>query len=323
MSYNVDNLFDDIDDGTEYSEYDPSQSSWNTDFFHKRCASIAEVIRSVSLRGPDIIALQEVENKNTLHVLNSVYLKRLNYRYSVIVACDGSATNVAFLSRHPIARVHSHHIGDWNGLPLRSILEVEIKYRNTSIHIFNNHWKSKSGGAYETESLRIDAAGIVCERIRSIHNLNPDADIIVLGDLNENIEEYHEVRALYQTALIPHDVQVPDNYAKSSLFVTGLADDTEVDRLRVILYDAWYELPEDQRGSYVYRGDWETLDHVLLSAGLFDENGFYYQRGSFRVMRNYFLLSETGLPLKWTVSGRSHGFSDHLPLLIRLRFSPP
>ena len=66
MSYNVENLFDDVDDGTEYPEYDPGRGSWSSEAFPLRVDTIAEVVRKSVPGGPDILLLQEVENGNAL-----------------------------------------------------------------------------------------------------------------------------------------------------------------------------------------------------------------------------------------------------------------
>jgi len=45
MSYNVENLFDDVHNGSEYREFDPGRGTWNAEFFKVRIKSIAEVVR--------------------------------------------------------------------------------------------------------------------------------------------------------------------------------------------------------------------------------------------------------------------------------------
>ena len=84
-----------------------------------------------------------------------------------------------------------------------------------------------------------------------------------------------------------------------------------------MLYEPWYELPEAKRGSYFYQGGWETMDHILLSAGLFDTHGFHYHPGSFTALRLAFLLRPNGTPRSGHLTG-TRGYSDHLPLLLTL-----
>ena len=46
MSYNVQNLFDDVDNGSEFREFNPSRGGWNSEMFHLRVGTIAEVVRA-------------------------------------------------------------------------------------------------------------------------------------------------------------------------------------------------------------------------------------------------------------------------------------
>jgi hypothetical protein len=90
---------------------------------------------------------------------------------------------------------------------------------------------------------------------------------------------------------------------------------------RIVLYEPWYELPPEKRGSSVYRGRWQTPDRILLSAGLFDPEGFAYSQGSFRVVRSGFLVdARSGFPRRWRQGqgGADSGTSDHLPVLLTL-----
>jgi hypothetical protein len=66
----------------------------------------------------------------------------------------------------------------------------------------------------------------------------------------------------------------------------------------------------------VFRGAWQTPDHLLLAPGLLDRRGFTWSRGGFGVVRRDFLLERrTGFPRRFAEGG----VSDHLPLLLSLR----
>jgi len=317
LSYNVENLFDDVDNGTEFPEFDPSHGRWNTDLFRMRVQSISEVVRKAVPGGPDVLLLQEVENQNALRVLLDTGLRDLGYGYSVLQPKKKLAANVAVASRLPIGRVLSHAVRPWKKNPVRDVIEVEIRARAGVLHVFDDHWKSKAGGTKATEGSRLESAGIVARRIREITAQEPAADIVVAGDMNENADEYDRVGRAYQTALMPASSEAPPAYTAASIFLTGDTGGSWGDGPRVILYEPWLELPPSGRGSYYYQGEWETMDHILLSAGLFDSHGFHYHPGKFAVIRLPFLLKQDGTPRKWTMSG-SRGYSDHLPLLLTL-----
>jgi endonuclease/exonuclease/phosphatase family metal-dependent hydrolase len=319
LTYNVENLFDDVDDGTEYDEYDPSLKKWNTELMEIKLKNIARVIRESIEGGPDILCLQEVENKNILEILASRYLADLDYSFRVMESPAKSVTNVAILSRLPIARTHIYSLPEWQGAALRSILEIEVEYRGQLLFIFNNHWKSKSGKIKETEKARLTAAELLVSRLKTLLEREPEADVIVLGDLNECYDEYQRIHRRYQTAVIPSDLDIPADYTRKSIFLASEPAKAGVFEDKVIFYESWYDLKEKERGSSVYQNEWQTPDHLLLSVGLFDTRGFSYLENSFMVVRLPFLLDpKTGYPLRWKAGSKQKGFSDHLPLLIRV-----
>jgi endonuclease/exonuclease/phosphatase family metal-dependent hydrolase len=319
MSYNVENLFDEVRNGTEYREFDPGRSTWNAEFFRVRIDSIAEVVRKAVAGGPDILLLQEIENEHALQTLAEEGLGGLGYAWRALVPKKNLAANVAVLSRLPIARVRAHAVGPWNGrTPVRDVIEVEIEQGGHTLYVFNNHWKAKTDGVKATEPSRIQSATVLALRVREILAQDPSADILVAGDMNESTDEYARTGRKYQTALLLDSETTPRKYARQSIFLSANARALGAMGERLVLYDPWFELESARRGSYSYHGQWLTVDHILLSAGLFDSRGFSYRWGSFGPVRLPFLFSPEGLPKRWTGLTSGRGYSDHLPLLITL-----
>ena len=311
LSYNVENLFDDVDNGTEYDGFDPERGEWGSREFDEKLKSVAEVLRQAYPGGPDIAALQEVENLNALNKLCDRYLPE--YTYRMLAPSPGQAVNCALISRHPIVRTHTLDTGIYDGRKQRYIIEAEIEAFGNRLIVFNNHWKSKIGGVRETEAARLTSAGVLSRRLEMLVRDNPASDIVVIGDLNENLDEYERTGGAYRTALLPLHSGVP---CAGCLYLTddplhaGMTED------RFILYAPWYEIAG---GSYVYQSEWQTPDHFLLSSGLFDSQGFRYEKGNFQVLRATYLTDEqTGFP---RTDGPIQG-SDHLPLLLVLSFDP-
>lgn len=322
MSYNVQNLFDDVHDGSEYKEYDPERSGWNTEAFRVRVEAISEVIRKSVAGGPDIVALQEVESLQALRKLSEWGLSDLGYSQLVFYPKNNLAANVALLSRVPVESVHAFTIGKWGDNPVRDVLETVLVRDGRTLHLFNCHLKSKTGGDRDTEPSRLEGASRIARRVREILAAEPDADILLAGDFNETVDEYRRVRKAYQTALVPLDAGAPEEFGADSLFLGSLPAEAGLSGGRVVFYEPWFELKEEARGSYSYRGQWETIDHMLLSAGLFDGKGFSYRKNSFRVMKEGFLVEgPAATPRKWTDLNGAKGYSDHLPLLLTLTFS--
>jgi endonuclease/exonuclease/phosphatase family metal-dependent hydrolase len=315
LTYNVDNLFDDIRNGTEYRDFDPESSSWDTVKYQKKLENIARVIKISARRGPDIVALQEVENRDVIDTLCGDFLAGLGYVESAIVQTGESAVQTAFLSKVPFESIRSHHINLPGATPLRNILEVEVLIGDTTLYIFNNHWKSKLGGAEETEELRRKQASQLALRVRQILRYDHNAEIIVLGDLNENIDEFERAGREYRTAIMPVDTAAIYDFPGTTIFIAEDIPMIEADTDRAVFYSPWGDASFP--GSYVYKDRWETIDHILLSPGIMDEKDWVYE--SFSVVAEDFMIDERGQPRDWNGDFMS-GYSDHLPLLLTLSY---
>jgi endonuclease/exonuclease/phosphatase family metal-dependent hydrolase len=127
MTFNVENLFDTRDDpGKDDRTYLPLEAKqtgehqaacarvevptwrdqclnwdWNEDILDRKMSVVAAAILQVNDgRGPDILALQEVENRAVLERLRKQYLGDANYRPSILVEGDDNrGIDVAFLTR--------------------------------------------------------------------------------------------------------------------------------------------------------------------------------------------------------------------------------
>jgi endonuclease/exonuclease/phosphatase family metal-dependent hydrolase len=321
LTYNVENLFDDLDEGSEYPEY--SGENWNRELYRQKLAAIARAVRAASARGPDILCVQEIESEKALRELRDRHLKGLGYRYLVFVPQQGAPTNVGCLSRLPVVRTRIHSVGSFEGVPLRHILELQLERDGSILHLFNNHWKSKTGGVEQTAIARRQAADVLVKRLREILHADPWADVLVVGDLNENLQEYEQAAGRYRTATVPYPGGDEDFPAQEyeALYFTSMAKQAGPWQDRVVLYEPWFETEPRQRGSSVYEGRWQTPDRLLLSRGLFDESGFTYLPGSFAVLKKGFLLDpQSGFPRRWRwdARGKTSGTSDHLPLRLIL-----
>ena len=317
LSYNVQNLFDAAEQGGEYHEFQSGR--WDPARYAARLTRIASVLREAHPGGADVVALQEVENRRAALDLRD-RLRDLRYDYVVAFPNDGADLGLTLtpvvLSRVPVLRVRLHQV--WHdGRYLRPIVEVELDVgRGRSLFLFNNHWKSKRGGAQETAPARRAAAAVLAARLRELQRIDPLADVLVAGDLNENVDE-HAV-AGYPTALAGISLGALDAPGRmvDTLAITGVSLDPRTPAGRVVLYNPWLELDASERGSVVHRDLWETPDHFLLSAGLFDPAGVWYEAGGFAVIRDGLVSPATGHPRRWT---GTEGHSDHLPILLHLR----
>jgi endonuclease/exonuclease/phosphatase family metal-dependent hydrolase len=138
MTFNVENLFDNSDDPGKYdSTFLPLEAKqsdehkaacgqikverwrnqcldwdWSDEIIDRKLSAVAGTILQVNDgRGPDILALQEVENIAILERLRTDYLGDAGYHPAILIeGHDIRGIDVAFLSRLPLAeepRLHS------------------------------------------------------------------------------------------------------------------------------------------------------------------------------------------------------------------------
>jgi endonuclease/exonuclease/phosphatase family metal-dependent hydrolase len=330
-SYNVENLFDLDYSGGEYKEYIPnSESGWNSVIYKKKLRNIAFVVAQLEA---DIIAFQEIENKNALLDLRDEIKKRgIYYKYSAIADTKQKkskrvSVTTTLLSKFPIESISEVKVS--NHPMNRDILEVGVKIGDEVLYIFVNHWKSKSGG----ESRRIKSAEALKERLDKFPS---DTPYILLGDFNSNYNEYKTF--LKSKHLNDSDGETGINHTLKTIEVNdwditikfkkmlGMEieiEDTTKEKVakqssNELNYNLWNELPENDRWSYLYGRKKETLDNIIISKGLLDGKGIEFVDGTFKVFRNGGVLDKKGKVYRWQKDKMKRhigkGFSDHLPI---------
>jgi endonuclease/exonuclease/phosphatase family metal-dependent hydrolase len=311
LSYNLCNLFDDVRDGTEYAEFDPSGGRWTSAHYLGKLNAVGRVIAESVSGGPDFAAFVEIENDKALAGLAAGPLYDMAYRWGATLPTEGSAIRVGFLSRLPVTDIRGH-MPPSSGFHQRAFLEVVLDVDGEVLTVFICHFKAKTEGEAATENSRRLAADTLVRRINELAADSPGCRILVLGDLNENIDEYERKNGAYVTALMP--ASAADSAARFAapaagdllpLYVSGEKARASAAG-QVVFYSPWLDDPPFP-GSYYYRG-WETIDHALVSQGLAGAAGLVFD--SFAVIRSEYMLTASGTPKK--------EYSDHLPLLVRL-----
>jgi len=339
MTWNMQALFDGNEDGTEYEEYTEAED-WNREKYRGRLNVIARAIDGME-RKPDVIALQEVESATVVEDLAAALSKRYGWTHFAIV--PEMALGVGLLSRYPLSEARSHSVNIGGEIAPRPMLEARVNVTTvdgaSALALFVCHWKSKLGGDDATESTRRASARIIVRRIRELRRSEPELPVIIMGDLNENYDEFYRRSGEAISALLPDDPRAAEF---SGLY--GL-DDDDPDTITLIeerqkdfiilskgkppairyfpdgvvsLYSPWSA--ELQDGSYYYKSDWETIDHFLLSPQLFDETGWDFE--SCMVVNYPPFVSAKGYPVAYNPRTGS-GMSDHLPLLLSLKIQKP
>jgi len=305
-SYNVENLFDLNKDGNEYSEFIPdTKANWNEENFNIKINNLTKVIKDLDA---DIIALQEIENRELMQLL----LKKLpNYKYYSFIKYTDSAIGIGFLSKIKIKENKNLDVKVRNKI-YRPILETTFVHENIEFKVFNNHWPSKASA----ESYRVKYAKNLQERVTL---LPEDYDYILIGDFNS---DYNEM----QTFKTNHKLNNSRGITGINQILNTVIDDKFVtydDILKNekrVHYNLWLDIPTNERFSSKYKGGNVTPDNILISPALFDTKKVSYIPNSFTVFKpNY--LYENNIVKRWQMnentlntSHKGEGFSDHLPI---------
>jgi hypothetical protein len=212
MTFNVENLFDNVDDpGKEDRTYlalgDKQNGEhraacneievdrwreqcldwdWNDAIIEKKLGVVADVILQVDDgRGPDIVALQEVENIGILERLRTQYLGAAGYRPGTLIEGDDRrGIDVAFLTRLELAEPPTLHRIDFAGVgedrvyDTRGILEATfVRPDGTLLTGYSVHFPAP----FHPTGMR-EAAYRALNALRA--GLPSDRDAFAAGDFN-------------------------------------------------------------------------------------------------------------------------------------------
>lgn len=208
---------------------------------------------------------------------------------------SGSAHTNAIFSTFPIISHQAHPL-----VMARDIIEAELEVEGESLFVYVNHWKSGASDPAR-EPIRVENAKVLRSLIDARLEADPQADIIIAGDLNSHYNH---------SALFPEIL----TGVNDTLGSTGSESFYDTD-----LYNLWFELAPKARYSEVWRGRIGTLMHMLITPGLYDDRGISYIDGSFDKLVIPGINADTiGRPIRWHSTGETGGgVSDHFPVYAR------
>jgi len=295
VELNCENLFDCRHDSLKQdTEWLPaSVRSWTPARYWRKQNSLAQELLSCVDEGlPDLVALVEVENDSCLFDLTRrSLLRRAGYQYLMTQSPDLRGIDVALLYQPTTFRPLCYdclEVEPQPGMrPTRDILYVQgVTAQRDTLHVFVVHAPSRMGGERATRPYRL----VVMQRLRqAILQLPADARILVCGDFND---PYDGASLKYLASQGLHNVTAS---AKGRF---GIAE-----------------------GTYRHQGQWQSIDHILVSTPLMPLVREAY------INDIPFLLEEDTdyggyKPFRTYHGMRYHrGFSDHLPLVVRLELS--
>lgn len=304
MFWNVENFFYPVQEGENDTEYTPAGwRRWNWGKFNRKCDDIAKIVVLAKERYgkyPMLVGLCEVENRKVLNslVYNTI-LSRLGYGIIHRDSPDRRGIDVALLYREEDFRVLRREflqIPDTKKggvLPTREILYVKgVAEELDTLHCFVNHWPSKLGGEKRSQYKRVAAMERLKGKCDSILSADSLANIVVMGDFNTEADS--PLLAGF-AGLVNMSTEPCAKAGKE-----GVA-----------------------AGSYKYKGEWENIDHFLLSESLYNGRWFNAGGGAEIFVSDYLLEKDaaySGYKIKRTLIGPRYngGVSDHLPIILKI-----
>lgn len=271
-TFNVENLFDSRDPHPSDPPL-PTRSEYQLDLTKTANAIVAMGV-------PTIVGLQEVENIDILEdLVQQDALAAYEYRAFLAEGTDSRGIDVGYLVRADRATIEGVTAypapeGLTSRPPLLITVTVQLQDSEQTVYVINNHFTSMSGGEIPTEPRRKAQAAWNVTLVEQILAGDPEAYVAVLGDLN----------SFYESP--PLDV------------------------LREAGLHHVYELVEPERPyTYIYLGESETLDHVLLTPSLYQ-----------RLVEVTALHIDADYPPPIPDDPSARGVSDHDPLVVVLSF---
>ena len=307
MTLNVNNLFDELDDPKKDDKaYLPIElkqtnkhinscnrvpvNSWKNECLYldwdseTKDAKLKNLARDILLydeTGPDILALQEVENINILKQLFKLLEPYGYIDLELLESKDYRGIDNAIISKFEIIDSTLHYIkftGEFEDKDTRPILDSTILINNKKIKVYNVHFPA----GYHDVSMRIDSLNKL-KKLLQMHNM----PTVALGDFNVNTEE------------------------DSELFIYKDQED---------LWDVAHSIGcADCKGTYYYSygKSWSFLDTIFVSK----QRNISYDADSIKLhITEHNAYKDSGKPIRFNAKSKT-GVSDHLPMVARIKIN--
>jgi len=308
--YNLENLFDTINDVNKNDEASPiMEIRFNRGkIYREKVSNMAEVVSQigydVTKRPPSILGICEVENRMVVEdLISDEKLRKYNYGIVHYESPDDRGIDVGLIYNKDVFKVknsssHDVFITGNNSSKRRNTrdqLVVSGYLDGELMHFIVNHWPSR--GADETK--RIAAAEVNNFIIDSLRNKYESPKIITMGDFNDDPFD-KSIKKILGAKKNISDVNKNDMY---NPFETILVDEGV--------------------GSNAYRDKWQLFDQIILSKPFLDKNYKDYQLYKAGVFNKSFLINKKGKFKGYPFRSFSYGtftggYSDHLPPYIYL-----
>lgn len=312
--YNLENLFDTINDPLKYDEASPIMElkANRSEIYKKKIKNMARVISNIGTdmvnNSPALIGVCEIENRKVLEdLVNDPLLLSKDYGIVHFEGPDRRSIDVALLYQKALFQLvesSSHELLIYDDLTRKRVftrdqLLVSGKLDGDLIYIIVNHWPSRSGGEARSRSKRVGAAKLNKRIIDSLQSINPYAKILTMGDLNDD----------------------PTN--ESVKKVLKAKKDKKKVPLKGIYNPFEKMFAEKGYGTTAYRDAWSLFDQIMVTKPLIETDYTSYRFWKAGIYNKSYLSNKRGrwegYPFRsFANGGFTNGFSDHFPVYVYL-----
>ncbi len=304
--YNIDNLFDTVDDN-DHLDDDFTKNGmykWDKTRYNNKLENLEKVISQlVDGDLPDVLGVCELESKTALNDLINTGKLKNHYSYThfdskdergIDVALIYNSSKIKLLNSNPISVTLTKNSNDFT----RDILHCQLELMKTKdiLNVFVCHYPSRREGKDESEQNRIDVSTTLKNYINNKLEKEKD-NIIIMGDFNDE----------------PWDKSIKE---LGSVKIDSKKDGD--------FYNVMYKFIDQKRGTYKFRDKLNLLDQLIISKPLYDKKGLDYEANSAEIMDLEWMKQKgkyEGFPLR-TFGGNEwlNGYSDHFPVYLYLSY---
>jgi hypothetical protein len=306
--YNLENLFDTIDNENNDEEYLPNGANkWGSMKYIAKLKNMSTAISQIGLDnspvGAAILGVSEIENRSVLEdLVNQPAIANRAYQIVHYNSPDRRGVDVGLLYNPRLFTVSNSksyrlHTDDSTFLT-RDQLMVSGYLQGEKIHVIVNHWPSRTGGEMRSRPKRNAAAGLTRSIVDSLFKADPKAKVIVMGDLND------------------------DPFNESCATVLGAKKEADEVQPKE-LFNVFWKTLDKGIGSLSYNDQWNLFDQIIISDELVDAPAGKLKFWKGEVFYRNFLIQQEGrykgTPLRTHAGGVwLNGYSDHLPTMVYL-----
>jgi len=308
--WNVENLFDDKEDGYKRQpdkDYD-EEFAKTEGLFDEKLGKLSKVLLSMNGgKGPDILALAEVENENAADQLRQRLNKDLSDKAepykNLLFKENKSGRNIApaILTRLPVRGNRTRKLDGRH-----RILEGHIEVNGHQLVIIASHWTSRVSDDEKKGTGRAKYADMIYGHFKGMFLANPDIDLLICGDFNDT----------------PEDKSVMEH-----LHATGKRSEVTKDTREPHLFNLSAGRDKETFGTHRFERKWFIFDQIIVSPGLLDDKGWTVLPDTLKTVRHISMTNKFGGPWSFDRNhddrslkgGGKRGVADHFPVTVRLK----